>query len=341
MRRSFAVKSISRNMPAAALGLLLVPLVANAAAAVPASGAQSGSKPEAAIELYEGADDPAVCAQTDEGCVFDPQVARARAYLVETAHPGGTMMRQGPDVAIGRLHPEFVRRLAAAIREARTEGLAEAGIFSAYRPPAFGVGGFSDKFNSLHAYGLAVDMHGIGAPGSSQAKLWHKIAAKHGVVCPYGVNNRAEWNHCQPTRVKVIRADNPLRKTIAAEGPASPGPMFDAGKNLIESIANLFKAFTSGPAMAVQEGRLAARKTQRTRRVRTADAHRSRQHRQVRLAGRKGQKQVRAAAATGKGRSIKRRAVAPSKGRSIKQAAKQRPAKMVRRAQRAGASQFN
>jgi hypothetical protein len=47
-----------------------------------------------------------------------------------------------------------------------------AGVFSAYRPPAFGVGGFSDKFNSLHTYGLAVDMRGIGTPGSAEAELW-------------------------------------------------------------------------------------------------------------------------------------------------------------------------
>jgi len=296
---------------------------------------------EAVIELQEGAADIVPCAQSDHGCAVDPELAQERAYLVETAHPGGTMMRQGPDVAIGRLHPEFITRLAGAIREARAAGLAQVGIFPAYRPPAFGVGGFSDKFNSLHAYGLAVDMHGIGAPGSSQAKLWHKIAAKHGVVCPYGVNNRAEWNHCQPTRIKVVRADNPLRRTIAPEGPLSPHGMFDAGKNLIESIANLFTAFTN-PATAKQEGRVAARKSQSTRRVRSADVSRSKQHRQARLTGRKGQKQVRAAAASGKGRHVKgRAAAAPSKGRNVKQAAKQRPAPAVRRAQRTGSSQFN
>jgi hypothetical protein len=243
------------------------------------------------------------------------------------------MLRQGPDVAIGRLHPEFVTRLAAAIREARAAGLTAAGIFSAYRPPAFGVGGFGDKFNSLHAYGLAVDMHGIGAAGSSQAKLWAKIAAKHGVVCPYGVNHRVEWNHCQPTRIKVVRAGNPLRKTIAAEGPRSPDGMFEAGKNLIESIANLFTAFTRGPEMAAQQNRVAARKSQRTRRV--ADASRSRQHRQVRLSGRKGNKKVRASVVKGRTAAVSR------KGRSVKQAAKQRPVKTVRRAQRAGSSQFN
>ena len=50
-------------------------------------------------------------------------------------------------------------------------------MFSAYRPPAFGVGGFSDKFNSLHTYGLAVDMQGIGRPGSPEAVAAEQEAA--------------------------------------------------------------------------------------------------------------------------------------------------------------------
>jgi hypothetical protein len=158
----------------------------------------------------------------------------ARAYLVETATPGLTMTVQGPEVAIGRLHPEFVHRLADAIREARSAGLPAAGIFSAYRPPAFGIGGFSDKFNSLHTYGLAVDMTGIGGPGSADAKLWYEIAARHGVACPYGFANRLEWNHCQPTRLKIIAAQNPLRETVTASGPIDLGNMFQAGNSYIE-----------------------------------------------------------------------------------------------------------
>jgi hypothetical protein len=66
-------------------------------------------------------------------------------------------------------------RLESAIREARSAGLSSAGVFSAYRPPAFGVGGFSDKFNSLHTYGLAVDMRGIGNPGSPEARRANEI----------------------------------------------------------------------------------------------------------------------------------------------------------------------
>ncbi len=158
-----------------------------------------------------------------------------RDYLVETATPGDTMTRQGPALAIGRLHPEFVRRLAGAIREAREAGLGSAGIFSAYRPPAFGVGGFSNKFNSLHTYGLAVDMTGIGGPGSQQAKMWHEIAARHGVECPYGFANRVEWNHCQPTSIRIITSENPLRETVTADGPIDLQTMFEAGALYIEN----------------------------------------------------------------------------------------------------------
>src|SRR5215813_9705418 len=213
--RSCASKFISRTAPAAALGMLLVPFAMSAvAAAENVSSAQANTAADAVIEVREGAAHPATCPQPDHSCDQDADLARERAYLVDTAHPGGTMLRQGPDVAIGRLHPEFAARLAGAIREARESGLPEAGIFSAYRPPAFGVGGFSDKFNSLHAYGLAVDMYGIGKPGSVEALWWHEIAAKHGLICPYGHHDKAEWNHCQPTGLKGVPADNLLRQTV-------------------------------------------------------------------------------------------------------------------------------
>jgi hypothetical protein len=161
------------------------------------------------------------------------ETKRARAYLVATSSPGYTMTRQGPERAIGRLHPAFVDRLAAAIAEARESGLPFAGIFSAYRPPAFGVGGFIDKFHSLHTYGLAVDITGIGAPGTPSALLWHEIAARHGVICPYGPHNPAEWNHCQPTRIKIILSENPLRETVTEDGPISLEGMFEVGNSLI------------------------------------------------------------------------------------------------------------
>jgi hypothetical protein len=170
------------------------------------------------------------------------EIAAARNYLIETASPGYTMARQGPELAIGRLNPEFAVRLANAVREARQGGLPSAGVFSAYRPAAFGIGGFFDKFHSLHTYGLAVDMYGIGGPGSAAAQLWYEIAARHGVVCPYGSHHQVEWNHCQPTSLKIIVADNPLRDTVMAEGPLNLESMFEAGSMLIAKRTSIADA---------------------------------------------------------------------------------------------------
>ena len=192
-----------------------------------------GTRPAPGCDAQSIIVDPALAGETYAECV-GPDLERDQAYLVETASPGGTMLRQGPALAITRLHPMFVRRLAEAVRAARDAGLPSAGIFSAYRPPVFGVGGFSDKFNSLHTYGLAVDMLGIGGPGSSEAKLWHEIAGRHGITCPYGADNRREWNHCQPTRVKLISAGNPLRGTVSPQGPVDLDAMFAVGATLVK-----------------------------------------------------------------------------------------------------------
>ena len=67
-----------------------------------------------------------------------------------------------------------------------------------------GVGGFSDKFNSLPTYGLAVDMSGIGGPGTAEARLWHEIASRDATwpVARMGPPVAREWNHCQPARIR-------------------------------------------------------------------------------------------------------------------------------------------
>jgi hypothetical protein len=210
------------------------------------------------------------------------EIAEARAYLVETASPGYTMTLQGPEVAIGRLHPEFAVRLENAIREARSAGLPLAGVFSAYRPPAFGVGGFSDKFNSLHTYGLAVDMRGIGEPGSAEAELWHRIAAKNGVVCPYGPRDRAEWNHCQPTSVKMIVAQNPLRETVSSAGPYDLDSMFEAGNAMIQDMASAADSLSRAAATPVHVLEASAKSVEPT--VRVAASARTKRSARVALA---------------------------------------------------------
>jgi hypothetical protein len=98
---------------------------------------------------------------------------------------------------------------------------------------------------------LAVDMRGIGTPGSSEAELWHRIAAKNGVVCPYGPRDRAEWNHCQPTSVKMIVAQNPLRETVSSAGPYDLGSMFEAGNAMIEDVASAADSLSRAAATPV------------------------------------------------------------------------------------------
>jgi hypothetical protein len=78
-------------------------------------------------------------------------------------------------------------------------------------------------------------MSGIGGPGSSEAKLWHEIAGRHGIFCPYGVDNKREWNHCQATPIRAVCPDNPLRKTITAEGPIELAEMFKVGNSVADN----------------------------------------------------------------------------------------------------------
>jgi hypothetical protein len=170
-------------------------------------------------------------------------VEEAKAYLIDTATPGYTMARQGVGVAIGRLHPDFIVKLASAIKLAREAGMTNAGVFSAYRPPAFGVGGFSDKFNSLHSYGLAADMTGIGGPGSRFARLWQSIVQRVGLYLPYGANNRAEFNHTQLVPTKM--ASSFLRRTITASAPKDLQQMW-----LASGINSYVADVTAKPALA-------------------------------------------------------------------------------------------
>jgi hypothetical protein len=146
-------------------------------------------------------------------------VDAARAYIAETSTPGYTMQRQTVAVAVSCLHPRFAVALAAAIIEARASELPDAGVYSACRPPVLGVGGFSDKHASLHAYGLAVDMIGIGRPGSTESERWAHIAGRHGLVNPYGHKHSKEWNHWQASPIVGVRKSQPLRQTITKNGP--------------------------------------------------------------------------------------------------------------------------
>jgi DNA-binding PadR family transcriptional regulator len=141
--------------------------------------------------------------------------------------PGGTMQRMGVEKSIGSLHPDLRSKLQSAIEEAKQAGI-DASIFSAYRPPEYGVGGFGDKMKSLHSYGLAVDVAGLGGAGSEKARKWYEIATKHGLYNPYGYNHPREYNHYQLVPYKSVEPDNPLRNTITPAGPKNLQEMWDA-----------------------------------------------------------------------------------------------------------------
>lgn len=125
------------------------------------------------------------------------ELDEARRYLLRTATPGGTMTRLGPERAIAMLHPRFVVRLAKGVRKMRAAGYRHFGIFSAYRPPAFRVGGFRNKKCSSHSYGISVDVKIDGGPRSREAYRWAKIVREVGLYLPYGPRNGAEYNHTQ------------------------------------------------------------------------------------------------------------------------------------------------
>src|SRR5919197_6066111 len=100
MRQSFATTFSLTRVPAA-LGLVLMPFVTSAMAAAPEAGAPTtpSTMPPPAIELQEDAPGKAGHCTGQEACPAGPDVAGERAYLVATSRPGGTMLRQGPEVA--------------------------------------------------------------------------------------------------------------------------------------------------------------------------------------------------------------------------------------------------
>lgn len=165
--------------------------------------------------------------------IVGPILDEFRKFLERTSFfiQGGTMRKQGMEDSIGWLHPDFRRKLASAFRQAQTEGYTRIGVYSAYRKPGLGIGGFRDKFQSCHAYGLAVDIANIGSPGSKEAIRWHQIAKQHGIYCPYGPHNGAEWNHCQHVPQKICGTAF-LRKTITKNGPKDTAKMWSAGDRL-------------------------------------------------------------------------------------------------------------
>lgn len=170
-----------------------------------------------------------------ESAPVDDYLAMARGYLVRIAAVGGAMNVIGREKAIGWMHPEYALRAARAAKRARTEGI-NASCSSAYRPYGLGIGGFANKRNSRHTFGLACDWAGIGSPGSNSAKRFYQIAKEEGLCNPYGPYNRAEWNHYQLDCGKIVPLGHPIQKTITAKGPIKPETMWTVAASLIGKV---------------------------------------------------------------------------------------------------------
>lgn len=167
------------------------------------------------------------------------EAAYARQYIIETSRPGFTMTAQGPWKATECLQPKFAIALAAAIKEARASGLPDTGVFSACRPTIFGIGGFNDKSLSLHTYGLAVDLMGIGRPGSTSSILWNAIAKRHGLVNPYGPSHGAEWNHYQASSTREVKRGSLIRTKVTETGPKDYQELWEAGQEYLSKRLRL------------------------------------------------------------------------------------------------------
>jgi hypothetical protein len=150
----------------------------------------------------------------DMACLADErsstELAQARAYLIQTASPSHTMAQQGPKLAIERLHPDLQFALQRSFAKPESLGCPPPAYIPRIGPRRLEWA--TSLTNSLHAYGLAVDLYGIGRPGSDEAQRWHEIAVRYGVICPYGPHHKREWNHCQPTGIKIVL---PERKPAA------------------------------------------------------------------------------------------------------------------------------
>src|ERR1700730_14711373 len=65
-------------------------------------------RPQAPVNPASGSVPPGSEERSGAMLALKSAVEEAKAYLIDTATPGYTMVRQGVGVAIGRLHPELV-----------------------------------------------------------------------------------------------------------------------------------------------------------------------------------------------------------------------------------------
>ena len=142
---------------------------------------------------------------------------------------------------VSNMNPDFAARLAAALKQARDAGL-PVGLMSGYRDDSTTGSAYDAGGNSSHGYGLASDISGLDGPNGKITNAWAQIAEANGLHNPYGVGNKAEFNHWQlPPQpleqtpqllasLKAARSSGDWNKVWAAAAPLTGGatPNVDA-----------------------------------------------------------------------------------------------------------------
>jgi hypothetical protein len=137
---------------------------------------------------YGGGDAP--IGQQNAGTLPPMQPDAAKTYLATySAHPD----RPGDT---SNFNPAFAGPLAAAIQQARAEGL-KVGVGSGFREPGQTGSAYDAAGYSSHSYGLASDISGLDGPNGPITQRWAQIAQSYGLNNPYGIGNAKEYNHWQ------------------------------------------------------------------------------------------------------------------------------------------------
>lgn len=142
---------------------------------------------------------------------------------------------------VSNFNPDFASRLATSIRQARAAGL-PVGVMSGFREAGQTGSAYDAGGNSSHTYGLASDISGLDGPNGKITNAWAQIANANGLHNPYGVGDKAEFNHWQlPSQpleqtpqllasLKQAKASGNMQNVWAAAAPLTGGatPLVDA-----------------------------------------------------------------------------------------------------------------
>ena len=184
------------------------------------------------------------------------EASASRAYLVETARPGYTMIRQGPELAIGRLHPAFVVRLANTIGKREEPGW----LRLEFSPP---IGHPPSALEDLSTNSTRFIPTDLPSMCMALADLAHRKLSSGTTLPPSTASSALTGRVTRQNGItasrrasKIILAENPLRETVTAEGPISLEGMFEMGTWLIAGSTAV--PTTDQPALVITAEQRAA-----------------------------------------------------------------------------------